>query len=114
MLPSEYRLKKNREFSEIFKRGKSYSCRHLIMKYLEEDGSEIKIGFSVGLKFSKKASERNKAKRWLREAARANMKQIKPGSKIVFVLSPKADFSDLSLHLAKSEMQELLRKGKLI
>jgi ribonuclease P protein component len=114
MLPAKFRLKSRKEFNELFKKGKILASESLIMKYFLRAGPEIKIGFSAGLKFSKKATIRNKAKRWLREVARAELGNIKPGSKIIFIINPKVKPGELSYPTLKTEMQRLLRKGKLL
>jgi ribonuclease P protein component len=114
MLPAKFRLKSKKEFNELFKRGETLANEYLIMKYSLETKPEIKVGFSVGLKFSKKATERNKAKRWLREAVREELAVIKPGSKLIFIINPKVKPSELSYSILKTEIQDLLRKGELL
>ena len=114
MLPAKFRLKNKKEFSEVFRKGKSFASRNLVMKHESAGSDAVKVGFSVGLKFSKKAVKRNKVKRWLREAARTNLLGIKPGSKIIFILNPKVDFSTLNLALLRKEMKDLLQKSKLL
>jgi len=113
MLPAKFRLKDKREFGEAFKKGKFFSSRNLLIKFFRVDSSEIKVGFSVGLKFSKKAVERNQVRRWLREAARENLGNIRPGVKIVFVLNPKAQLRELDIALLQEEVRDLLKKSKL-
>jgi ribonuclease P protein component len=114
MLPAEFRLKDKKEFSETFRKGKSLFGSHLLLRHKNAGDAVAKIGFSVGLKFSKKAVERNKVKRWLREAVRENLDKIKPGAKIVFILNPKTEVQELSLDILRQEVQNLLKESKLI
>jgi len=114
MLPAKFRLKDKKEFSETFKKGKSFSSRHLMMRLTRVSSAEIKVGFSVGLKFSKKAAERNKVKRWLREAVRESLGKFRPGAKIVFVLNSRSEFRELSLDILRQEVRDLLQISKLI
>jgi ribonuclease P protein component len=114
MLPAKFRLKSKKEFDELFKKGKTLASERLIMKYSLETKLDIQVGFSAGLKFSKKATDRNKAKRWLREAVRAELSAIKPGAKIIFIINPRVKLSELSYSILKAEIQDLLRKGELL
>jgi len=114
MLPIQFRLKSRKDFNDIFRRGKTVSNEVLVMKYEEAEGENLKIGFSVGLKFSKKASRRNKVKRWLREAARAIVKDIKPGHQIVFVINSKFPYEQMDYSLIRGKTENLLRKEKLL
>jgi len=113
MLPARHRLKERRDIQSLFQKGKSLKGEMLLMKYQEEAGPTVQIGFSVSLKFSKKATKRNKAKRWMREAARARLGRIKCGSRILFILDPKASLEKLSLQKISDSMEKLLKKGKL-
>jgi len=85
----------------------------LVMKYEEAKGEDLKIGFSVGLKFSKKASRRNKVKRWLREAARSTIGKIRAGRKIIFLANSKFPYEQMNYSLVKEKIENLLRKAKL-
>lgn len=114
MLPVKFRLKNKKEFNTLFCGGKSSASENLSMKHQSNVGEGLKIGFSVGLRFSKKAAERNKVKRWLREAARKYVRAIKPGSRIIFIMNPRAGKSVLNYLSIQAEMLDLLRKEKLL
>lgn len=114
MLPTRFRLKNKKDFNEVFRRGKTVSNEVLIMKYEKAEGSELKIGFSAGLKFSKKSSKRNKAKRWMREAARLLSGKIKTGHKIIFLINSKIPYEQISYSLVREKTEDLLMRAKLI
>lgn len=84
MLSQKYRLKKRKEFNYIFKNGKSYSCKYLIINYLPTKLPELKVGFSVSKKIGN-AVVRNKVKRRLREAFKASQPNIDTNYNYIFV-----------------------------
>jgi ribonuclease P protein component len=114
MLPVKYRLKNKETFNTVFQKGETVSGEVLIMKVRSGSDGEVKIGFSAGLKFSKKSSRRNKIKRWMREAARPFANKIKPGFHIVFLVNSKCDFRRLTLGLIREKTENLLIKAKLL
>ena len=68
-------LKKNIEFQEVYKRGKSYANKYLVM-YVLENGTDItRIGISV----------RHRLTRLIREACRLNYGSIQSGYDIVII-----------------------------
>ena len=99
VLPKENRLKRNKDFEQVFKKGKGLRKDFLFLKVLKkEEESEPKFGFVVSQKISKKAVLRNKAKRKLREIVRKRIKKIKKGVDGVLVALPgieKKSFKEL-------------------
>lgn len=71
-----------------------------------------RIGFSVGLKFSKKATERNKAKRLLREAARRHATELVNGYDIIIFFKHRPAKFDLGM--LTGDIGRLLEKNKLL
>lgn len=114
MLPAKYRLKSKKEFDEVFRRGKTVSNGVVIAKYQEDGSGSLRIGFSVGVKFSKKAVRRNRAKRWLREAVRPAIGKMRPGRKIIFLINSKFPYEQINLSLVKKGIEDLLGKSKLL
>ncbi len=84
------------------------------MKYDEAGAGELKIGFSVGLKYSKKSSERNRVKRWMREAVRPLLGKIKRGYQIIFLVNSKFPYKQMSYSLIKEKLEDLLTRAKLL
>ena len=115
MLPAAHRLKGKKIFDDLFRAGKTFSNDALMMKVAEgQAGQPTKFGFGASLKFSKKAVERNKAKRWMREAVRAKIEEIQPGWHIIFFISPKFPKEKLKLDLVREKTENLLKKAKIL
>lgn len=68
---TDHRLKKNKHFSYIYRKGKRTSTRNLTLFTVTSKFPSYKIGFSVSKKQGK-ANERNKLKRRLKEIVRTN------------------------------------------
>lgn len=71
--PKHEKLKQNKDISLLFEKGKWKTCGNLRIIFLAQ--SEIpspKIGVSVSKRYFKKAVDRNRIKRLLREAYRLN------------------------------------------
>ena len=99
-----YRLKKNRAFQYVYRRGHSVACRNLVM--LLAPGRELKVGFSVSKKTGN-AVVRNKIKRRLRECFRPWIGDVKTGLYVIVARSSAAEaaFEDLG-----KDVRYLLRK----
>lgn len=77
-------LKKNIEFQEAYKRGKSYANKYLVM-YVLENGTDItRIGISVSKKVGN-SIVRHRLTRLIREACRLNYGSIQSGYDIVII-----------------------------
>ena len=67
-MKKEYRVKKNKEFQEIFKKGKSLANRQFVVYSLKRPGQDhFRIGLSVSKKLGN-AVARNQIKRYIRQA----------------------------------------------
>lgn len=75
MLPKQHRITKDKEFASVFDQGKSYATKLLVIKAMPNNSNISRFGFIVSAKVSKKAYQRSKIKRWLRESAREFLKQ---------------------------------------
>lgn len=84
MLEKKHRLLKQKEFSYIFHKGKSFSTKIVILNYAPTKLPNFKVGFSVSKKIGK-AVIRNKVKRRMREIMRSLQTQIDVQHNYVFV-----------------------------
>ncbi len=104
----DYRLKKQKDFDLIFKKGKRIHTNTLTLIYLES--KEIKFGISLSKKHGK-AFKRNRIKRLLRASARSFLNKFqKP---FYLVILPKVlenyDFWELN-----KDLEFALKRGKII
>ncbi|MFA6171381.1 MAG: ribonuclease P protein component [Patescibacteria group bacterium] len=98
MLPQPYRLTKNKEFDQVFTKGKAYYTDCLGVK-CAKNGLEIsRFGILTGTKVSKKAVIRNKIKRRIRQALITQMDLLKSGYDCAIICRPpvvKKDYQDI-------------------
>ncbi|MFZ2975154.1 MAG: ribonuclease P protein component [Candidatus Moraniibacteriota bacterium] len=112
MLPRKNRLIQKKDFEVISRTGTFFSFGEVFLRIRRNNSEETRIGFSVGIKFSPKAVERNKAKRQLREIFRKNIKNIEKGLDIMVSLkkSNKKEFSSNDL---EQDVLAVLKKSKI-
>jgi ribonuclease P protein component len=108
MLKKENRLKKQREFDEIFKKGKGLREESLFLKIIEKEPT--KIGIVVSKKISKKAVERNKIKRQIREIARKQ--NFKKGFQMIIITYPS--IKEKSFEDIENQLINLFKKAKCL
>jgi len=104
----KYRLGENKNYRYVYRRGKSYPSRNLVLVYLK--GREQKFGFSVSGKVGN-AVTRNRIRRFMREDVRRMRTMLKCG-KYIFIARPALK-SVPHAELTR-EMQKLLQRAKLI
>ena len=112
MLPKANRLRKKKDFEELFKKGKSFKNNFLTLKIAQNNLKESRFGFIVSQKVSKKAVLRNKIKRRLRDIIKRNIKDIKNGMDVVIIVLTgleKKSFLEI-----KEILNILLKKAGLI
>lgn len=104
----DYRLKKEKDFNLVFKKGKKVFSKSITLIYLPSN--ELKVGIAVGKKHGGSV-KRNRIKRLLRESIRSFTPKI--SQNFFFVFIPKVA-EEYSLDIFKKDMGYLLRKGELI
>ena len=103
----KYRLGENKNYRYVYRRGKSFPSRNLVLVYLK--GREQKFGFSVSGKGGN-AVTRNRIRRFMREDVRRMRTKLKCG-KYIFIARPAlktVPHAELTC-----EMQSLLKRAKL-
>lgn len=124
MLHKENRLTRKRDFEILFKEGRFVPGTLTTMKYWKVQPEkypkrgystdDLKIGFIVSTKFSKKAVERNRAKRQMREVVRLLIKDAKiPRGYMVAIMVKNELLGKEYGEIEKSIVQMLKRVGLL-
>lgn len=113
MLSREKRLVKNRDFERVYQKGKRVGAETFNLNFVPNRTSISRIGVVVGKKFSKKAVERNKAKRIFREAVRDIYGNIIPGLDIVIFVKG-ANNTTVKLEIVKVELKKAIEKGGIL
>ncbi|MCS7222947.1 MAG: ribonuclease P protein component [Armatimonadetes bacterium] len=93
-LPKEERLRLASELERVVKEGRRFREGVLTAIVLKTDEPVRKVAFSVGRKVSRKATCRNKVRRWLREAYRTLKPHWRSGFWTLLVAHPGADASN--------------------
>ncbi len=90
MFKKENRLTKKEDIDKVFKKGKGKYGKYLGIKVLKNNLSTTRCGVLVGLKVSKKAVERNKIKRQIREILKTIVFEKKEGKDVLVLVLPEA------------------------
>ena len=105
------RLRKGREFDEIFRTGARINGELVRILYLRGNDGEIAFGCTVGKKQGK-AHVRTRGRRILREAFRGVSGRISQGVKVVLMLQDKG-LASKSTEIQR-ELERLLSRRKII
>ena len=117
MLPFKNRLTKKKDFEFVFRFGERYYAPSGINMYIKEKGNRndgSRFGFIVSKKVSKKAVNRNKLKRWLRDIVKVNLSKISNSFDVVVVLNPKLFKSDASFQKIRDDLESLFFKAGIL
>lgn len=107
-------LKKQNRLSVIRKNTEDAFFSSPLFNIAISGGNEtnVRFGFVVSKKISKKAVVRNRTKRVLQYAAGSMLTKIKPGNKITLIAKKELDF--LQKEETENTLKELLIKAKLV
>ena len=106
--PRRYRLGGNKNYRYVYRRGKSFPSRNLVLIHLK--GRELKIGFSVSGKVGN-AVTRNRIRRCLREDIRRLRPRMKCGR---YVFIARTSVVDVPHAAFTRELRKLLDRAKLL
>lgn len=88
MLTKKNRITKALEFKAVYRKGKTVIVDDVVINFKGNDLGEVRVGIVVGNNFSKRAVERNRIKRQIREILRQKLEEIRPGADIVIIMRP--------------------------
>ncbi len=104
-------LHKNKNFQAVYKAGKSYANRMVVLYVLPNIGNVRRVGFAAGKKLGN-AVIRNRVKRLLRDSYRLNQYRLVDGIDLLLVGRQAAVKSD-SMAVAKAFIH-LCEKAKIL
>ncbi|MBM7840981.1 ribonuclease P protein component [Alkalihalobacillus xiaoxiensis] len=111
-MKKEQRLKKNEEFSAVFKKGHSMANRQFVLYILPKEGQ---TSFRLGLSVSKRVGNavcRNRIKRLIRVVFQDLEGQLKTDCDYVVIARLPA--RDLGLKEVQSSLEHVMRKSKAL
>jgi len=105
-----FRIKKNNDFQDVFKKGKSVANRQFVIYVLKKEGQEhFRIGLSVSKKIGN-AVKRNQIKRYIRQVFHELEDLIDHGKD--YVIIARKPTAEMDFHEVKSSLEHVLKVGK--
>lgn len=109
MLPRPVRLTKKKDFTRLALKGRSVFGPYATLRIVEARPKEPgRIAFITSTKIFKKAVDRNRTKRRLREAVRGLLTEIPKNVNLLFVAKPEA--RDAEYQKLTDEVRRLVSK----
>lgn len=107
-----YRVKKERDFQEVFHQGKSFANKKFVVYVLDKpENKHFRIGISVGKKVGN-AVERNRVKRLIR-AAVYEMKEVL-NQQIDFIVIARPAATGIPMEELKKNLIHVLKLANII
>lgn len=106
-----YRLKNKREFDVVYKNGKSYWNRNLILYVNKNSLDYNRIGYSITKKVGNSVV-RNKIRRRMKEIYRLNLDDMDVGYD--FILIPKKNTAEIPYEQLESAMLHIFKISKIL
>ncbi|CAM3624290.1 ribonuclease P protein component [Cytobacillus oceanisediminis] len=111
-MKKEFRVKKNKEFQEAFKKGKSFANRQFVVYILRKEEQEhFRIGLSVSKKIGN-AVMRNQIKRYIRQAFLELGEEIKPQYDLIVIA--RKPVADMDFHEVKKSLTHVLKISRVL
>jgi len=106
-------LLRPKDFNKVYEKGQCVKKDRVFLYILPNTVGNNRIGFSIGSRYVKLATRRNKIRRLFREAYRHNKKNFKPSHDIVIVI--KKNFEQgLTLKEIETLLLSLARTSRLL
>lgn len=105
------RIKKNKEFQQVFNEGKSYANRQFVVYCLPKEGQkEFRIGLSIGKKIGN-AVIRNQVKRYIRQVFFEIKEELRQD--MDYVIIARVSAANLNYHETKKSIEHVLKIAKV-
>ena len=104
------RIKKNEEFSQVFKHGRSVANRQFVLYVLKKEGQPY---FRLGLSINKRvghAVTRNRIKRYIREVFRTKSDEIV--ANVDYVVIARKPTATMTYHEVEKSLIHVLKKAR--
>lgn len=101
-----YSLRKNIEFKKVYRHGKNYWNRNLILYVKKNDYGYNRVGYSITKKVGNSVV-RNSIRRKLKEIYRLNVQNLNSGYDLIFI--PKKNTVDITYQELESAMLHILK-----
>jgi ribonuclease P protein component len=111
-MKKELRIKKNKEFQQVFQNGKSFANRQFVVYVLKKEDQET---FRIGLSVSKKlgnAVTRNQIKRYIRQAFLELKDEVRSGNDYVIIARKPA--ADMGMQEIKKSLEHVLKVARVL
>lgn len=111
-MKKELRIKKNKDFQEAFKKGRSFANRQFVVYVLrKEEQGPFRIGLSVSKKIGN-AVMRNQIKRYIRQSVLELKELISPG--MDYVIIARKPLAEMGFFDVKKSLTHVLKVGKVL
>ncbi len=110
MLNRINRIKKNKEFNYIYKKGKYYTSKYFLVHYIDTKLPNTKVGISINKKIGNSVV-RSKYKRLMSEIIRLKLPKMVVKN---YIITLKPDVVQANYKILDEEFNQFLRKCNLI
>lgn len=111
-MKKEFRVKKNKEFQEIFKKGKSFANRQFVVYSIKRPGqAHFRIGLSVSKKLGN-AVKRNQIKRYIRQSFLELEEELQ--NEYDFIIIARKPAADMGFFEIKSSLVHVLKLSRVL
>ena len=111
-MKKEMRIKKNKEFQEVFKKGKSFANRQFIVYVLKKDKQDtVRIGLSVSKKVGN-AVTRNQIKRFIRQTFLQLKDDLHIGKD--YVIIARKPTAEMGMHEIKKSLEHVFKVARIL
>ncbi|SKC88877.1 ribonuclease P protein component [Maledivibacter halophilus] len=104
------RLKKNTDFKNVYKKGKSFADKFVVIYLCKNFSNVTRVGFTASKKVGNSV-KRNRARRLMKESFRNNSRDIKIGYDIVFIA--RVAINDADYYDVEKSIRRVMKKSKI-